>query len=64
MRVDIPDDWRPTASAINALPGPLRRYIMQLETHSDPQHTLQAVWNLRSQVRQLEAMLIAERMGR
>lgn len=29
-------DWTPTVEAINALPEPLRRYIMNLETRCDP----------------------------
>ena len=61
---DIPDDWVPTGDTINALPEPLRRYIMHLETHADPQFTLQENWQLREQVKQLEAMLRAEREGR
>lgn len=62
--ITIPDDWAPTAEAINALPDPLRRYIMQLETHADPQLTLQQNWLLRDQVAGLEAMLRRERDGR
>lgn len=64
MKLIIPDDWTPTADTINALPEPLRRYIMHLETHADPQLTLQENWQLREQVKQLEAMLQAERDGR
>lgn len=59
--INIPDDWAPTAEAINALPDPLRRYIMHLETHWDPQFTLQENWQLCEQVAQLEAMLQRER---
>ena len=32
----VRDDWSPTTEAINALPEPLRRYIHDLETQSDP----------------------------
>lgn len=64
MVVDIPDDWIPTADNVNALPEPLRRYIMYLETESDPSHTLQELFALRQQVRYLEAMLRAEEEGR
>lgn len=53
----ISDDWRPTVQAINALPGPLRRYIMRLETHADPQLTIQQNWELRELVDALEAMV-------
>lgn len=63
MTVDIPDDWAPSAATVNALPEPLRRYIMRLETHADPQMTLQENWALREMVAQLEAMLRAERAG-
>jgi hypothetical protein len=34
--IDIPDDWQPTAEAVNALPAPLRRYVINLETIADP----------------------------
>lgn len=34
--IDLPDDWQPTADAVNALPGPLRRYVINLETIADP----------------------------
>lgn len=59
--LEIPDDWIPTSDAIDALPEPLRRFIMHLETHADPQLTIQQNWALREQVKQLEAMLLAER---
>lgn len=62
--IDIPDDWVPTGDTINALPEPLRRFIMHLETHADPQLTIQQNWELREQVKQLEAMLLAERKRR
>lgn len=55
--LEIPDDWTPTAAAINALPDPLRRYVMQLETHRDPQLTIQENYELRLQVRAVEAMV-------
>jgi hypothetical protein len=32
----ILDDWKPTTENINALPEPLRKYIMELETLCDP----------------------------
>lgn len=57
-------EWAPSAETINALPEPVRRYVMWLETHRDPSHTLQELWNLRKQVRELEAMLLREREGR
>lgn len=60
----IPDDWLPTAENVNALPEPLRRYVHQLETHADPQLTIQENFELREQVRALEAMLQRERETR
>jgi hypothetical protein len=57
MTLEIPDDWVPTAAAINALPLPLRRYIMQLEMHADPQLTIQENYELRLQVAAVEAMV-------
>lgn len=63
MNLQIPDDWRPTADSINALPEPLRRYIHHLETHADPQLTIQQLWEAREQVAQLEAMVRRLRQG-
>lgn len=57
----IPDDWQPTADAINALPEPLRRYIMHLETICDPAGMVRENWEMREHVRQVEAMLERER---
>jgi hypothetical protein len=34
--IHVSPDWLPTPEAINALPEPLRRYIMELETNTDP----------------------------
>jgi hypothetical protein len=59
----IPDDWTPTAANINALPLPLRRYIMELETHADPAGTIQENYELRAQVRAVEAMVEKLRQG-
>jgi hypothetical protein len=33
---ELDEDWLPTPENINALPAPLRQYIHQLETLSDP----------------------------
>lgn len=33
---NIPDNWLPTPANINALPEPVRDYIMGLETNADP----------------------------
>jgi hypothetical protein len=55
--ITIPDDWAPTAANINALPMPLRRFIMQLETHMDPQLTLQQLHACEQNTRALAAMV-------
>lgn len=57
MIVDIGDDWIPSAEAINALPLPLRTYIMKLETMADPAGLVQENYELRQQVRAVEAMV-------
>lgn len=57
MTLEIPDDWLPNADSINALPEPLRRYIMHLETLSDPQLLVQQNWELRELVAALEAKI-------
>lgn len=62
--IDIPDGWIPTAENINALPMPLRRYIMELATMADPQLLVQQNWELRDLVAALEAMLQRERAER
>ena len=61
MLCEIPDDWTPTTANIEALPTPLRRFIMRLETHMDPAHTLQEVAALRDQVAELQAALAVTR---
>jgi hypothetical protein len=53
----IPDDWVPTAAAINALPLPLRRYIHDLETMADPAGLVQENYELRLQAAAVEAMV-------
>jgi hypothetical protein len=55
--ITIPDDWTPTAANINALPDPLRIYIHKLETHMDPQLTLQQLYECKQQARALSAMV-------
>lgn len=61
--LEIPDDWVPTAEAINALPLPLRTYIMKLETMADPAGLVQENYELRQQVRAVEAMVERMRVG-
>ena len=57
MKLEIPDDWTPTNANIEALPMPLRRFIMQLETHADPAFTLQQLAEARDRIAELEAAL-------
>lgn len=57
MLVDIPEPFVPTAKVINSLPEGLRRYIMHLETRSDPAGDTQRIWLLREQVAALEALV-------
>jgi len=55
----IPDDWTPTAANINALPKPLREYIMRLESQTGTPGLIQENYALRMKVAALEA-LVAE----
>lgn len=59
----IDDDWLPTADNINALPDPLRRYIHDLETMADPAGLVQENYELKAQVRAVEAMMERLRAG-
>lgn len=36
MIINIPDNWLPTSENINALPRPLRDFIMRLHANTDP----------------------------
>jgi hypothetical protein len=45
-RVDISESWRPTAENIDALPEPLRRYILDLQTNVDLVRTMQENFRL------------------
>ena len=47
---EIPPDWQPTPENIQALPEPLRRFIMHLKTRCDPAGDIQTIWSLREQV--------------
>jgi len=49
------EEWRPTPDAINALPGPLRQYIHDLETRCDPAGEVAALTLTRDQNSQLVA---------
>lgn len=55
--VTISREWLPTPKNINALPEPVRSYIADIETRSDPQYTMQENVFLKDQVRQLEHKL-------
>ena len=57
MKLEIEDDWTPTAANINALPLPLRRFIHDLETMADPAGLVQENYELRAQVKAVEAMV-------
>jgi len=47
-------DWKPTAAAINALPGPLRQHIHDLETRCDPAGEVAELRLMRDQNRMLQ----------
>lgn len=49
------DDWTPTPENVNALPGPVRRYVHDLETRCDPSGDVQTIASLREQVAGLTA---------
>ena len=58
-RIEISDDWLPTAENINALPPALRRYVHNLETNADPAGMVCDNTLLRDQVRRLESKLLS-----
>jgi hypothetical protein len=51
--IDIPDDWTPTPANINALPKPLRRYIHELETVTDPAGDVRKLFRLKAENKML-----------
>jgi hypothetical protein len=51
------DNWKPTPENINALPDPIRLYIHDLETLSDPAGIVMDLANLKEQVQELTAAL-------
>lgn len=55
MPTDIPDNWTPTPAAINALLEPLRRFIIHLETRSDPAGDVRALHVARENAEALAA---------
>lgn len=55
--IPLPEQWIPTADAINALPEPLRRYIHDIETRCDPAGDIRELTLARDTIRYLEAQL-------
>ena len=47
--MDIPNSWTPSEKNINALPQPLRQYILGLQMNSDPAGTLHENFWLRQE---------------
>jgi hypothetical protein len=62
--VEIPDDWKPTNENIEALPDPLRVWIMMLETRCDPAGDLREMMQLRDQVAELQALIALDKAFR
>jgi len=52
-------DWKPTAAAINALPGPLRQHIHDLETRCDPAGAVAELTLMGDQNQMLQAHVAA-----
>lgn len=59
--MENPNTWTATAEAINALPDPIRHYIHDLETRSDPAGDIRRIYELEQAVKGLEAMVISLR---
>lgn len=53
----IPDDWTPTAANINALPKPVREYIMRLSTDEKRAGLIAKVQILEGQLAAMNRML-------
>src|SRR5512139_3260434 len=49
IKLEIPDDWTATPENVNALPEPLRRYIHDLQTNTDPAGLLRENFTLRQE---------------
>lgn len=62
--MNISSDWLPTAANINALPEPLRRYIHDLETRTDPAGEVRRIAELKDQVEALQVQLKTARAPR
>lgn len=57
VTLDIADNWVPTPANVNALPLPLRMYIMDLQGACPCAEAVQQAAVLSDQVAQLEAAL-------
>jgi hypothetical protein len=57
-RLNPIEQFKPIAECINALPEPLRRWIMELETKCDPAGDVQRAVLAEDLCRQLEARLL------
>ncbi len=55
----IPSDWTPTTDNINSLPDPVRHYIHQLQTRTDPAGDVRRIAELKDQVEALQVLLAA-----
>lgn len=55
----VDSDWLPTSENINALPLPLRRYIMELQTNADPAGIVRENAVLRHDNAEFELLLAA-----
>lgn len=58
VELSVPPDWKPTPEAIRALPEPLRRYIADLHTRTDPTCDTQLIWHQRDLIEQLTAKIV------
>jgi hypothetical protein len=55
--IDIPDDWKPTAANINALPKSLKDYIHEISTLCDPSGIMRENVMLRDELRMFGAQM-------
>lgn len=62
--MENPNTWTATAEAINALPDPIRHYIHQLETRTDPAGDVRRIAELKDQVEALQVLLVAAKAER
>jgi hypothetical protein len=64
-KLEIPDDWTATPDNVNALPEPLRRYIHDLQTNTDPAGLMRENFTLRQENAglRLECERLAAQLG-